>query len=385
MSKKSKLVFLCSVLIFFLISIIGLSFASARTKVNDQVSTPSSALQKPLVSTACVQQRTHRVAKYCFTLTNWGFIGSQTRVYNETVGGCFNPHPTQELPAPSFEYPCGSDLEYLFQGALWIGAVVEGETLVSVGNDGWFGEVSEMFPGSEDQGGCIKEKTIRPSTPNCNPPDTAGAVSEQDIIAVYSDTATVGISPDPKDNRPHIPIGIQIEQRSYSWSYDYAEDFALIDFTIKNIGKKDVKGIWIGLYMDCDVGWTGNASAFSDDITGYRATYPSPLWNDTLQYQDTIQIGWIADNDGDLGKGGVITDHSVTSVTGTRVVRAPTKNVTFNYWMSEGTDPVNLDWGPQKKSNFDLWIKNYNTWCDGGVGTPCGDRAKYYTMSNGEF
>ncbi|HVP36149.1 MAG TPA: hypothetical protein VMT04_04060, partial [Terriglobales bacterium] len=383
MRGKGYSVFIILLSVIFLVLFLSWSFSFARTRMQGENSGLSS-LQKPMVSSACVQQRTHRVAKYCFTLTNWGFIGSEARGQNETVGGCFMPHPTQELPAPSFEYPCGSDLEYLFQGALWIGAVVEGETLVSVGADGWLW-VNEMFPGSEDQGGCIKEKSIRPSTPNCNPPDTAGAISEQDIIAVYSDTTVTGVATDDYDKRPHKPIGIQIEQRSYSWSYDYAEDFALIDFTIKNIGKKDIKGIWMGLYMDCDVGWTGNASAFSDDITGYRATYPSPLWNDTLQYQDTIQIGWIADNDGDLGKGGVITDHSVTSVTGTRVVRAPTKNVTFNYWMSEGNDPVNLDWGPQKKSNFDLWIKNYNTWCDGGVGTPCGDRAKYYTMSNGEF
>jgi len=384
MLKKGESIFLSSVFIFLLIFISNLSFTSARTRVNDQAPASSFSLQKPLAD-ACVQQRTHRVAKYCFTLTNWGFIGSQTRVFEESPFGCFNPRYPEAYPnAPSFEYPCGTDLEYLFQGALWVGAVVEGETLVSVGNDGWFGDVSEMFPGTEDQGGCIKEKTIRLSTPNCNPPDTAGAISEQDIIAVYSDTTTVGITPDPKDTRSHRPIGIQIEQRSYSWSYDYAEDFALIDFTIKNIGKKDVKGIWIGLYIDADVGWSGNGSAYIDDITGFRATYPSPLWGDTTQYQDTIQIGWIADDNGDLGKGGVVTDNSVPSVTGVRVVRAPTENISFNYWMSEGNDPVSYDWGPQKQDNWDLWIKNYGSWCDGGKGTPCGDRAKYFTMSNGE-
>ena len=384
MRGKSYSAFVISIYSIFLVLFLGSSSTLARTRVSDQTPASSFSLQKPLADVACVQQRTHRVAKYCFTLTNWGFIGSQARGYNETPGGCFMKDPNADLPAPSFEYPCGSDLEYLFQGALWIGAVVEGETLVSVGNDGWFGDIAETFPGSEEEGGCIKEKSIRPATPNCNPPDTAGAISEQDIIAIYSDTTTVGIAVDPYDRRLHKPIGIQIAQRSYSWSYDYAEDFALIDFTIKNIGKKDVKWIWIGLYMDCDVGWTGNASAFTDDITGFRATYPSALWGDTMQYQDTINIGWIADDNGDLGKGGVVTDNSVTSVTGVRVARAPTKSVSFNYWMSEGNDPVNLDWGPQKQDNWDLWMKNYGSWCEGGKGTPCGDRAKYYTMSNGE-
>ncbi|OGC85689.1 MAG: hypothetical protein A2W07_02315 [candidate division Zixibacteria bacterium RBG_16_43_9] len=382
MFKKSESIFLSSVFIFLLIFVSDLSFTLARTRVSDQTPASSFSLQKPLADEACVQQRTHRVAKYCFTLTNWGFIGSQTRGLRETQGGCFNPNPIEDIAAPSFEFPCGSDLEYLFQGALWVGAVVEGEPLVSVGADGWLG-VYEMFPDA-DPDGCIKEKTIRLSTPNCPNPDTAGAISEQDIIAVYSDTATAGVSPDDYDRRPHRPIGIQIEQRSYSWSYDYAEDFALIDFTIKNIGKKDVKGIWMGLYVDADVSHMSIAGGYKDDITGYRATYPSPLWADTTEYQDTIQIGWIADDNGDLGSGGVVRDNSVPSVTGVRVVRAPTKNISFNYWMSEGNDPVNLDWGPQKQDNWDLWIKNYGSWCEGGKGTPCGDRAKYFTMSNGE-
>jgi len=382
MRGKSYYVFVTSIFVVFLVLFIGSSFALARTRTQREASEPAFSVQKPLAGEACVQQRTLRVAKYCFTLTNWGFIGSETRGQDETPGGCFMKDPNAVVPAPSFEFPCGSDLEYLFQGALWVGAVVEGETLVSVGADGWLW-VNEMFPEADPEG-CIKEKSIRPSTPNCNPPDTSGAISEQDIIAIYSDKDSISPSPDDYDRRPHRPIGIQIEQRSYSWSYDYAEDFALIDFTIKNIGNKDVKGIWMGLYVDADVGWTGNANAFRDDITGFRATYPSALWGDTLQYQDTIQIGWITDDNGDLGSGGVVTDNSVPSVTGVRVVRAPTENISFNYWMSEGNDPVNLDWGPQKQDNWDLWIKNYGSWCEGGKGTPCGDRAKYFTMSNGE-
>ncbi len=260
MRGKSYYLFLISLCIISLVLFFSRSFSLARTRIQGETYEAPSSVKKPLAGEACVQQRTHRVAKYCFTLTNWGFIGSQARTQNETVGGCFNPHPTQELPAPSFEYPCGSDLEYLFQGALWVGAVVEGETLVSVGADGWLG-VYEMFPGADPED-CIKEKSIRPDTPNCHPPDTAGAISEQDIIAVYSDTTVTGVAPDDYDKRPHKPIGIQIEQKSYAWSYDYAEDFCLIDFTIKNIGNKDVKGIWIGLYMDCDVGWTGTCQLF---------------------------------------------------------------------------------------------------------------------------
>jgi hypothetical protein len=382
MCKKFEIIFISVILIGFLSQLLNSTSVLARTKEPAPNTIPFS-LQKPLAD-PCAQQRTHRVAKYCFTLTNWGFIGSQAGGLPESEGGCFMPTCVGEVTmAPSFHYPCGTDLDYLFQGALWIGAVVEGETLVSVGADGWLG-VYETYPGTEDQGGCIKEKTIRPTTPCCDPPDTAGAISEQDIIAVYSDTVTIGVVPDDYDKRPHKPIGIQIEQRSYSWSYDYAEDFALIDFTIKNIRDKEIKNIWIGVYIDADVLPTESGSGFTDDIAGYRANYPSPLWPDTLIYQDTINVAWIADNDGDLVKG-VVGPRSVPSVTGVRVVRAPTKNISFNWWMSEGDSPTLYDWGPFLESNWDLWNKNYGVWCEGGKGTPCGDRAKYFIMSNGEW
>ena len=89
---------------------------------------------------------------------------------------------------------------------------------------------------------------------SCYSPD---AVSEQDIIAVYTDTsADIPLSPQqmiPWDNRKHFPLNIQITQKSYSWSYEYAEDFVLIDFTIKNIGVKKIKDMYVGLYVDADV------------------------------------------------------------------------------------------------------------------------------------
>ncbi|MDH4222660.1 MAG: hypothetical protein OEV55_03865, partial [candidate division Zixibacteria bacterium] len=383
MIKAFKFIFTGAILTVLFIMFLNLPLCFGRTKEMESTSGMTSLL-KPL-DDPCVQQRTHRVAKYCFTLTNWGFIGSQAGGLPESEGGCFMPTCSGEIPsAESFHYPCGTDLDYLFQGALWIGAVVEGETLVSVGADGWLG-VYEMYPGTEGQGGCIKEKTIRPTTPCCPDPDTAGAVSEQDIIAIYSDTATIGVNQDDYDRRPHKPIGIQVEQRSYSWSYDYAEDFALIDFTVRNIGTKDVRNIWLGFYIDADVYHTSKGAPGSfDDISGYRTTYPSALWADTLQYQDTINVAWIADNDGDLVKG-VPGPRSVTGVTGVRVVRAPTEDISFNWWMSEGNDPVNLDWGPHLQSNWDLWIKNYGIWCEGGKGTPCGDKLKYFIMSNQEW
>jgi len=45
----------------------------------------------------------------------------------------------------SCEYPVNSRIEYLFNGALWVGAIVGRDTLVSVAAEGWFG-IKELFP-----------------------------------------------------------------------------------------------------------------------------------------------------------------------------------------------------------------------------------------------
>jgi hypothetical protein len=198
------------------------------------------------------QARAHRVGLLQLCVTNWGFFGNgqgDSR-YNlkEAKGGCFTPNPNEEVQAPSAEYPAGSGIGYLFWGGLWLGAMVENHPYVSVGCDGWF-LVHEMWPDAGEKG-AIKERSVRRNV-SCYSPD---AVSEQDIIAVYTDTsADIPLSPDDKDpwdNRKHFPLGLEITQKSYSWSYEYAEDFVLIDFFIKNIGEEN-KGHVYGTLHRC--------------------------------------------------------------------------------------------------------------------------------------
>ena len=56
-----------------------------------------------------VQARVHRVGLLNICMTNWGFFGSGRghSLYDlkESLGGCFNPNPNEEVFAPSAEYP----------------------------------------------------------------------------------------------------------------------------------------------------------------------------------------------------------------------------------------------------------------------------------------
>jgi hypothetical protein len=310
------------------------------------------------------QIRVHKVGNIHMCITNWGFFGSKID------DGYVDPE-TGKL-AVSCEFPAGSGIEYLFQGALWIGAIVDDDTLVTVGADGWQW-VEEMFPDAAPAGDIIK-RSIRMTDEAYD----SLAVSEADYIAEYTDTLTDQsyVTPTPMDRRPHIPLNIRVEQKSYSWSYKYSEDFILFDFKIFNMGIKRLNKIYMGVYVDADVmHHASNPEGFDDDICGYKETVPSA---DGVS-EDTIRIAWIGDADGDPTEG-AFNYASPVGVTGTRVVRTPNPDLlySFNWWVSEQYNPSRYDWGPMMSNNY----RDYGT---GGLGTPEGDKNKYYILSNNEF
>jgi len=291
---------------------------------------------------------------------------------NGTFGTGFRSAPGIDAftgeTVPSCEYPAGSNVEYLFAGAFWIGAVVGRDTLVSVGADGW-SATREFFPDVAPFG-----EMVHRSITNPNSPLYQDAISEEDFICVYTDTITDGV---PADyfGRPHVPLNIEIHDASYAWSYSYAEDFVLFDYQIKNIGTRELHDVFMGVYVDADVCYAcGQTNGYIDDLCGFLRTYPVP-YGDCL-YNDTVNIAWIADNDGDFGK----ATPPAPNVTATRIVRTPAEelDVSFNWWISNGNSA--LDFGPRHKDPA--------TWRDfgtGGIGTPEGDVNKYYIMGNQEF
>jgi len=359
-------------------------------------------LLKPMVAPN-MQLRVHRVSKVFFSVTNYGKLGSEAR-------RLYDPW-TQEA-APSCEFPGNSNLEYLFQGCIWIGAVEEKlpdepgvyDTLVSIGDDGWAWDVNELNPAPPPAGEILMLSTRGPNSPPYA--DSVGtlsrdimddrefhAVSEQDFISVFTDTIVIGVTPDDIDSRDHRPLGLKLIQKSYSWSYEYAEDFILFDFEIENIGRKQLEELWIGLYIDADVHHTSEPEYTDDwgaqnDICGFLTDYTDPI----LQRTSNIYTAWIADCRG-MAYDGSFDYRSPRGLSGVRVVNWPGRNVDicdpeydetalqygFNWWISNSD--ATLDWGPQLEINYAKW----GPFPGGGKGTPMGDKAKYQVMSNEEF
>ncbi|MBD3234593.1 MAG: hypothetical protein GF315_12780 [candidate division Zixibacteria bacterium] len=344
-------------------------------------------LQKPALDVPNTTNVTHRISNIWFTVTNWGYLGS---AQDPNILDC----ETGE-PAPSCQFPAGSHLEYLFQGAIWIGAIVDGDTLVSCGTDGWW-DTHEFFPDkfgggeadcSTDSTGAIWLGSTRPATAyprklpegseDCYPCTISveNSISEEDFIAYYADTNVTFAEVDPIDQRPLRPIGLEIEQKSYSWSYEYAEDFIIFDFKITNISDSPIEDMWIAFHIDADVHHESNGfSGAQDDMTGFLEV-AKPIENiDPLD----INTAYIMDNDGDPSEDWAWDYESVRGVTGVRVVRTPGDvEIGFNWWISNINSQ--FDWGPQRLENYS------GTYPGGGRGTPGGDPARYRAISNNEF
>jgi len=308
----------------------------------------------------------HNVGKIVLAVNNNGTFGDGFAAGSPS--DCFTG-----VQVPSCEYPKNSNSYYLFAGAFWIGAVIGRDTLVSVGADGWL-VIREFYPDEAPFGKMVYRSIIDPAKS-----EYKDAISEQDYISVYTDTFTSGVpglGNDALDGRPHKPLHIEATQRSYAWSYPYAEDFVLFDYSIKNIGREGLNQVYMGIYVDADVHAQGSDVGFDDDVCGFLHTYDNP-YGDCV-FEDTVYIAWIADNDGDLSGGGLLST-PVPHVTATRIVRTPQDEleVSFNWWVSNGT--ASLDFGPRLKSD------NFRDLGFGQLGTPEGDRNKYDFLRNKEF
>lgn len=350
-------------------------------------------------STACgdsfvppnVQQRVQRAGNINMCQTNWGFWGSEMRRIKESIGGCFNPHPDSEVSAPSFEFPKESGLDYLFWGGIWVGAKVNDTPYVSVGCNGWHWNF-EFCPDGPAPLGEIEEISKIPESP-CHSSD---ALSDQDIIAYYTDTLVWETLLDRHpfwnyiDGRWHRPLNISVIQKSYSWSGEECGDFIIAEYIIKNIGDEILLDVYVGLFWDTDI-WHYTENPYGsygpqDDITGFLKEYEIAP-GDTQE----VNIAWAADNDG-WGDYEDELHWTLCSAIGVKILHTFYSELQLSYnWWHCGMGGLPYDWGPWKIENQGIWAQE-NCYAPGdsffpnhALGTPGGDCSKYFLMSNGEI
>ncbi len=92
------------------------------------------------------------------------------------------------------------------------------------------------------------------------------------------------------------PLGIRVEQRTYSWNYDYNNAYIYLNWKIRNMNSFPLDSIYLGYFMDNDIGATGAAGAqgANDDLIGFDTSsveiLPGVFRN--------LNLGYTYDSDG---------------------------------------------------------------------------------------
>lgn len=195
--------------------------------------------------------------------------------------------------------------EYLWGAALWIGAVApDGLAYVSTGYAWTQEEEFELRPsldpvdriyttlegatggdragftesgGDDDHDGWVDEDPLngRDDDGDGAIDEDHAAISQQMFTCEFTDYTTEALSEYPL----HKPLHVHVRQNSYAWSSDGANEFIGLDYVISNDGFETLRDIYIGYFVDSDVGRKESATLHIDDLGFYGfldTTYIDP-------------------------------------------------------------------------------------------------------------
>jgi hypothetical protein len=305
------------------------------------------------------QQTTHNQNNMQMVITNNGAFGFATYYWSDVT---VDPFSGEKLA--TVEYPRNSDIRYQMNGTLLLGAIVEGDTLVSMG-------LSEFYPEAGDLGD-FTYRSIDVNHPKFDPE----ANSQLDIICEYLDTFVVFASP---DLRPHEPLGIKVVQKSMSWTGDNIDDFILFDFEFQNIGQKSLRDVYVGFTAHGGVNYTGDFDhtlSQLDDAVGFLDVVPAP---GNCNYEDTLNIAYQMDADGDP-VGASWEYYSPRAVVGMRILDVPADDWRVNFNWSAELGPRGPRFSPRRRPGLTgPWREHLPH-----IMEPLKDAELYYYLANPE-
>lgn len=221
------------------------------------------------------------------------------------------------------EYPLNSNEEHIGAGGIWIGAISNGDTLVSSAD-----RYREFYPsGAADDTIWVVSKGDTVDIPYW--PGYTG-VSDQDFICRYSDYNKLDI-----DN--HYPLYLDVIQTSYAWSSSPLDEMIVYTFYIIPT-KNDLENVYICYWLDGNV--------------GYRSTGWDFALDDQSHYIPEMNMALAVDPPGGI-------DGEAISPLGIKV------------FPPEELDPASIDWTFQ--------------WYGSGEGIPNDNVKLYQEISSGEI
>jgi hypothetical protein len=302
------------------------------------------------------------------TVTNFG-----------TYGHGFSLWPDQ----PSCEYPKGSGIEHIFDGGLWIGGIIRGNSEPFVTTGAVDATSVSARGGGFEFTNRPGEKVVERSSLFDSPFFQPTAISHQDFVMTFTDSNTVLSNGEPITG--HNPLDVVVRQESYAWNFPFADFFVIMNYTIKNTSNRFLDSIYVGLWTDAVVRNT--------KITG-RPSGSAFFNKGGNGYNDSIKIAYEFDSNGDPG----FTDSYLGIQYLGSEPRLPEKvlvqgdsipTVNFVSWQFRNTDDPNF-FAPQddfgRFSKLQGYFGGSNRWEDGinpaSLKTPSN---RSILMSNGPF
>ncbi len=346
-----------------------------------------------------IEYVTHDIGNFRMPLTNLGQIGVVLPDSLRFALGVFSDPLTGAPFIPPCEFPKGTLLNYLWGCGYWIGAIVARDTLVSTTEES-FDFVHEFWPDAAP-GGKIVQKSSEPYSRNY----AEDAASQQDFIIVCTDTITnpIYVKMDPEDGRTHVPLNVELTQRSHVWSYGYTDDFVIFNCGIRNIGEKTLKDVYVGIYVPIGIGfpfWPNiitDTIEFAGDFCGFLKSYPA---SSCPGREDTVNIAYAFNASGTPRIGPPPSGFfrkSAQGAVGIKLLNSPAGDFSYNWWMSNIISDANGEiiilpdfpnFAPRKADADGRPLRNFGRskiFASELNGVPFGDENKYYVMGNREI
>ncbi len=268
-------------LLVCIFSTVLLSFSTTFSFENQTNKTSSTALATDIPGEYCAL--VHTLGKLVLSAESVENFGGLTGFAG---ADCFTG---ENVPYFRSEYPKGSRIGMSHPISTWYGGIVGSDTLVTQGN---------YYELSPSDGYYIK------SNININGFYAEDAVSELDINVQGQDTSRVQNDHyryNWYDIRPHKPLGIETSRTSYSWSYDYTDDFVLFDLEIKNINSKPIEDFIFTMTTYDGSGYSSLLDVDSKgDLIGLLQDY---TYDGNCPVTEKLNMMWFADGDGDPFEG----------------------------------------------------------------------------------
>ena len=169
---------------------------------------------------------------------------------------------------PSVEWPGASNNNYLYDAAIWVSTMLNGEKLCS----SYFYSYEEWEPSDGTQFLMGNEEVVGVTPPK----------SIHDSYAVFDDL-------EPKTE--HVPLGIRVVEHGLSWSMPEYDDFIVYEFDIINEGLNGfLKEVYVGWWYDVDVSSIDVSDKHIDDLVDWDGYDGTDTQTDEVDMVDPLDL-----------------------------------------------------------------------------------------------